>query len=65
VYVTDGDAPSDLAGWGDPVTSVQGADAGITRFTPSNARGNQVLVWFTRTADSGEVAVSEVSVHAP
>jgi tRNA A-37 threonylcarbamoyl transferase component Bud32 len=65
VYVIDGAAPSDLAGWGDPVASVQGAEAGLTRFAPLDARGNQVLVWFTRTADSGEVAVSEVSVEAP
>jgi len=65
VYVTDGDAPTDLAGWGEPVTSVQGADAGLTRFALDGARGSQVLVWFTRVADSGEVAVSDVSVRAP
>ncbi len=65
VYVAEGDAPGDLAGWGEPVTSVEGADGGLTRFAPLDARGNQVLVWFTRTADSGEVAVSEVSVRKP
>lgn len=65
VYVAEGDAPADLAGWGQPVTSVQGADAGLTRFAIEGARGSQVLVWFTRMADSGEVAVSEISVRAP
>jgi serine/threonine-protein kinase len=65
IYVASGDAPKDLAGWGPPVASVQGASAGLTRFAPLDARGNQVLVWFTRTADSGEVTVSEVSVRAP
>jgi serine/threonine-protein kinase len=65
LYVVEGDAPSDLGGWGKPVTSVQGADAGLTRFTPPDARGEQILVWFTRTADSGEVAVSEITVQAP
>ncbi len=65
VYVVDGDAPGELSGWGEAVASVQGAKAGLTRFAPLDVRGNQVLVWFTRTADSGEVAVSEVSVRAP
>ncbi|MCU1372329.1 MAG: serine/threonine protein kinase [Ilumatobacteraceae bacterium] len=65
VYVTDGDAPDDLAGWGEPLASVQGADAGLTRLDLTDARGSQVLVWFTRTADSGEVAVSEITVRAP
>jgi hypothetical protein len=64
LYVVDGDAPTDLAGWGAPVTSVQGADAGLTRLVPGDAHGDQVLVWFTRTADSGEVAVSEITVRA-
>ena len=63
VYVTTGDAPSDLAGWGEPLASVEGAEAGLTRFAPIGATGDQVLVWFTRTADSGEVAVSEISVR--
>ncbi len=65
VYVADGDAPGDLAGWGEPVASVQGADAGLTRFAPLDTTGNQVLVWFTRTADSGEVTVSEIAVRTP
>lgn len=65
VYVVDGDAPTDLAGWGEPAASVQGAAAGLTRFAPIDARGDHVLVWFTRTADSGEVAVSELAVRAP
>ena len=65
VYVAEGDAPTDLAGWGEPAASVQGAAAGLTRFAPIDARGDHVLVWFTRTADSGEVAVSELAVRAP
>ena len=65
VYVVDGDAPTDLAGWGEPVSSVQSAGGGLTRFDPIDATGNQVLLWFTRTADSGEVAVSEIAVRAP
>ena len=65
VYVAEGDPPTDLAGWGEPAASVQGAAAGRTRFAPIDARGDQVLVWFTRTADSGEVAVSELTVRAP
>ena len=44
---------------------MQGAAAGLTRFAPIDARGDHVLVWFTRTADSGEVAVSELAVRAP
>ncbi|MGN6693349.1 MAG: hypothetical protein ACTHN0_04160, partial [Aquihabitans sp.] len=65
VYAVDGDAPSDLAGWGEPLASVKGADAGLTRFELDGAHANQVLVWFTRVADTGDVAVSEVSVRAP
>ena len=65
VYVADGDAPTDLAGWGEPVSSVQGAAPGLTRFRPISATGDRVLLWFTRTADSGEVTVSEASVHGP
>jgi serine/threonine-protein kinase len=65
VYVVDGDAPTDLAGWGTPLASVASAQAGLTRFALDGAHGDQVLVWFTRVADSGEVAVSEVSVRAP
>ncbi len=65
VYVADGPIPTDLAGWGDPVTSVQGADAGLTRFALQEATGSQVLVWFTRVTDAGDVAVSEITVRAP
>jgi len=65
VYVADGDQPTDLAGWGDPVTSVQGADAGLTRFALDGTSGDQILLWFTRVPDSGEVAVSEITMRAP
>jgi serine/threonine-protein kinase len=65
IYLVDGEPPSDLAGWGDPVTSVQGAEAGLTRFALDGARGRQVLIWFTRVADSGQVAVAEIKVLAP
>ena len=47
------------------MSSVQSAGGGLTRFDPIDATGNQVLLWFTRTADSGEVAVSEIAVRAP
>jgi serine/threonine-protein kinase len=65
IFVTDGDAPQDLAGWGEPRASVEGAEAGLTRFTLPDVTGNQVLVWFTRTAESGDVTVSEITVRAP
>jgi tRNA A-37 threonylcarbamoyl transferase component Bud32 len=64
IYVVDGDAPADLAGWGEPLTSVQSATAGPTRFTLPDATGNHVLVWFTRTPPSGTIVVSDVTVRA-
>lgn len=65
VYVADGDQPTDLAGWGEPIASVQGAEAGLTRFALDGSSGNRVLLWFTRMTDAGDVAVSEVAVRAP
>jgi hypothetical protein len=63
VYVTDGDAPTDLAGWGAAVASVDGAAAGTTRLATDGTRGDQVLVWFTRVPASGTISVADVTVH--
>ena len=65
IYVVQGDPPTDLAGWGEPLASVQAAKAGLTRFAPVDGIGDHVLVWFTRTPDSGEMAVSEIAVRKP
>jgi hypothetical protein len=62
VYVHDGDTPSDLAGWGDPVGQVKGATPGGTDIPVVGASGDHVLVWFTRVPDSGVMHVSEVAV---
>jgi hypothetical protein len=48
VYVVDGDPPSDLAGWGDPVARVADAPSGTTDVTVDGRRGKAVLIWFTR-----------------
>jgi serine/threonine-protein kinase len=48
IYVTEGDPPSDLAGWGDPVTTAADIATGATDVTVGARRGKSVLIWFTR-----------------
>ena len=64
VYAVDGDVPADLAGWGAPLASVQGADAGLTRLTLDPVTADQVMVWFTQVPASGAVQVSEATVRS-
>jgi serine/threonine protein kinase len=61
---------ADLAAWGEPVTTVNGKDAGRNSIDLSGAHGDEVLVWFTKLgkATGGctqypyQEAVSEVRV---
>jgi hypothetical protein len=63
VYVGSGDPPTDLAGWGPPVTSVADADAGTVRLSFDEVDADRVLLWFTQVPPSGAVAVSRVTVR--
>jgi serine/threonine-protein kinase len=65
VYAADSGPPDDLAGWGDPVGSISGAEAQqlIDLDVPSPAR--YYLIWFTKLAEAdggGRVEVSDVTL---
>ncbi len=65
VYAADSGPPDDLAGWGDPVGSISGAEAQqlIDINVPSPAR--YYLIWFTKLAEAdggGRVEVSDVTL---
>ena len=65
VYAADSGPPDDLAGWGDPVGSISGAEAQqlIDLNVPSPAR--YYLIWFTKLAEAdggGRVEVSDVTL---
>lgn len=65
VYVADAPA-ADLAGWGEPVARIDGADAGQVDVDLGDARGGAVLLWITDRGDApgraafeaGEVTVT-------
>ena len=65
VYAAASGPPDDLAGWGDPVGSISGAEAQqlIDLNVPSPAR--YYLIWFTKLAEAdggGRVEVSDVTL---
>lgn len=53
-------AADDLAGWGDPVTSRSGIEAGTASFDLDGRRGSAVLIWFT---DLGEAPPNALRLH--
>ncbi|MEZ5177418.1 MAG: hypothetical protein R2746_03810 [Acidimicrobiales bacterium] len=68
VYVVDGDPPSDLAGWGDPVATAADVPTGMSDVNVGGRRGKAVLIWFTQLVpnDAGthSAALSSVVVRA-
>lgn len=50
VYVSD-TIPDDLAGWGEAVSTVDGAEAGTTDVALDGAQGSYVLLWITDLGD--------------
>ena len=69
VYVAEGDPPSDLAGWGDPVATAADVPTGTTDVTADGRRGKAVLIWFTRLVPNENgthsAALSSVAVLGP
>ena len=67
VYVVDGPPPTDLAGWGEPVTT--GSDLGRdATFDLGGGQGSSVLLWLTDLGPQGDDGkfrgrVAEVSVR--
>jgi tRNA A-37 threonylcarbamoyl transferase component Bud32 len=59
IHVADEAAP-DLPGWGDPVTSLEGIEAGTATFDLRGRRGGAVLIWFT---DLGEAPPNALRLH--
>ncbi len=64
IYVHDGDLPTDLAGWGEPVGAIDGARSGANRVDLLGRRGTAVLVWFTELPPTGFAAVGEIGLRA-
>jgi serine/threonine-protein kinase len=61
VYVAPAPA-GDLAGWGAPVATVDGAKAGTTRISLGGAEGSAVLLWLTHVGDGNRTEISELRV---
>lgn len=47
IHVVDGEPPTDLEGWGEPVTHIDSAPTGTQKVKLGNVRGKAVLIWFT------------------
>jgi serine/threonine-protein kinase len=65
VYATDSGPPGDLAGWGDPVGSVSGAEAQDLIELDVASPSRYYLIWFTKLAEAdggGRVEVSDVTL---
>ncbi|MDX6584107.1 MAG: eukaryotic-like serine/threonine-protein kinase [Solirubrobacterales bacterium] len=65
IYAAADGPPTDLAGWGDPIGSVSGADAQQQIELTSAGPGQYYLIWFTKLAaadDGGRVEVSDVTL---
>ena len=67
VYLTDGDPPSDLSGWGRPVATATDVATGTSDVDLGGRRGKAVLIWFTRLVPndrgSHSAALSSVAVR--
>ncbi len=70
IYLTDGERPTTLTGWGEPVARVDDAPEGAVKVDLGDRAGRSVLVWFTElapteTADRYAVSLSSVGLRAP
>ncbi len=63
VYVSRGTPGDTLAGWGEPVVERDGLTAGTVTFDLDGARGDRVLLWFTRPGPEGRVAISGIQAR--
>lgn len=63
VWVGDAAWSDDPTTWGSPNGQGTGAGSGTTAIDVAAARGDHVLVWFTRVPDGGSVAVAEAEVR--
>ncbi len=61
VYVTAGEVPVDLAGWGEPVEALSEVETGTVEVDLDGRRGRMVLIWFTRLAPAGDEFAAQVS----
>ena len=65
LYAVDGTAPTDLAGWGQPIAQVSGVAPGTTSLSASRtptSTATTVLVWFTQLPATGVLRVAEVNI---
>jgi len=61
VYVTAGDVPFDLAGWGEPVATLSEVETGTVEVDLDGRRGRMVLIWFTNLVPVGDDFAAQVS----
>jgi hypothetical protein len=64
VHTVDGEVPTDLAGWGDPVAVIASAHAGPNTASLHGRPGRAVLIWFTQTTTANNARVGRVEVRA-
>src|SRR5207342_3606480 len=65
IYAADSGPPTDLAGWGQPIGTVTGADDQEQIALTPNGPARYFLIWFTKLAaadDGGRVEVSDVAL---
>jgi serine/threonine-protein kinase len=63
-YVFEGEPPTDIAGWGEPLNMQKDIPAGDTTFDLGGRKGSAVLLWFTHVGSDRRVEISELKVEA-
>ncbi len=71
VYLSEGPPPGDLAGWGEPVAQLAEVATGTVDVQLDGARGQAVLIWFTRLVPTDDepnrfvAQVADLALHRP
>ncbi|MEO6629223.1 MAG: hypothetical protein ABIP03_11725, partial [Aquihabitans sp.] len=63
VRVAAGSEPTDLAGWGDVVATIDAGHVGVNTVDLGNRTGKRVLVWFTNVGPTFSTQINHVGVR--
>lgn len=63
IRVAAGPDPTDLAGWGDVVATIDAAHAGVNTVELGNRSGQRILVWFTNVGPGFATQINQVRVR--